>query len=133
MTFATRSLATCAVVFCGMLTAMGESTAQAGDWAMITIRNPTDNVLNYQFRWGNGDWDNVAIGPGKYVNHYIELDAYGLAPIPFVRFDCIGGDDDFTEAVYELDFYESDYTGEFAGKRYTFQYTGRMLLDLYEN
>lgn len=133
MTFATRTLATCAVVLCGMLTALGESTAHAGDWAMITIRNPTDNVLNYQFQWGNGGWDEVAIGPGKYVNHYIELDEFGLAPIPFVRFDCVGGDEEFTEAIYELDFYESDFTGEFAGKQYTFQYTGRLLLDLYEN
>lgn len=133
MTFATRSLTAAAVVFCAMLTAMGQSSAQAGDWAMITIRNPNDVTLNYQFRWGDTGWDDVAIGPGKYVNHYIELDEFGFAPIPYVRFDCIGGDDDFTAAEYELDFFESDYTGEFAGKRYTFEYTGRMLLDLYEN
>lgn len=133
MTFTTRSLANAAVVLCGMLTAMGESTARAGDWAMITIRNPTDSVLNYQFRWGDGLWDDVTILPGKYVNHYIELDLYGFAPIPYIRFDCIGGDSEFTEAYYELDFYEADYTGEFAGKRYTFRYSGRYVLDLYEN
>lgn len=133
MTFATRTLTTAALVFCGMLTAMGQSTAQAGDWAMITIRNPTTETIHYQFRWGETAWDDVAIAPGTYVNHYIELDDYGFAPIPFVRFDCIGGDDAITEAQYELDFFESDYTGEFAGKRYTFEYTGRMILDLYEN
>ncbi len=71
------------VVAAGAALAGSPATAKAASFAMITIDNPTDAPIHYQFKWGSdGDWEDGCVDPGCYVNHWVELDEDGLRPDP---------------------------------------------------
>jgi hypothetical protein len=108
------------------LTAAG--SAHANGKAVVTIDNPTPNVVKYQFKWGdNAEWQTYELQPGQARTHWHTLSELDLAPRPFVRFDSILNDDDVTFKTYHLDFFDSYGTGYNDGKIYKFITNGRVL------
>jgi hypothetical protein len=100
------------------------ASASAQTFGMITISNPTRMTVNYQVKWGDGDWDNSSVRPGHYLNHWYPLDANGQAPTPSIRFNYILNDPDVTYRSYRLGLYASRSRGYFQGKIYVFQVSG---------
>lgn len=95
--------------------------ANASEKAMITIDNPTDNLVTYQFKWGNGEWTTFRLSANAYRNHFYELDDLGRAPAPSIRFDYILSDGEVTYRSYNLKFFSSYTTGYKQGKIYRFR------------
>lgn len=124
-----KSLALAGLVLLGL--ALQTNAAQATDYGAVTIRNPTSNTLHYQIKCGEGDWKSVSLEPYTNMHHWYPLDEDDRHPSLHIRFDCIGGDGQYTEQSCHLRTYKtcSPRTG---GKPYTFKYTGRYHLDLYE-
>lgn len=77
-------------------------------------------TLSYQVRWGSdADWeDPVTLGPGQCQYHWCELDQWGCAPTPEIRF-WTGIGRRRTEMTYSLDFYAGNYQNQ--GKPYAFR------------
>ena len=71
------------------------STSSAGDYSCsgaFSIMNRSSVHIYYQVRWGNGDWKESCLAPGKILVYSYELDEDGCTPKPQVRFDWIAGD-----------------------------------------
>jgi hypothetical protein len=107
----------------------GTAQAQDVEYGAITIKNPTPNTLNYQFKWGaDSQWTSFSVPPGYNRTHYIPLDANRTAPKPYVRFDNAAG----TTIEYFLEFYATFNPGTFTGKPYVFRYSSDgVYLNLY--
>ena len=108
------------------------AAAKADGFAMITIDNPTNSPLAYEFKWGaDGDWEETVIMPHHYVNHWCALDEDGRAPRPYIRFHCNLYGPEVVEQSYRLKFYASYRKGYYQGKRYVLVEPGG-ILDLKE-
>jgi hypothetical protein len=107
--------------------AASAAPAKAASFAMITIDNPTDSTVSYQFKWGNGDWEDFSLAPGHYRNHWYPLDEDGRAPTPQIRFD----DGHGNVVAYRLEFYASETRGYDQGKIYYFRWVYAPLVDGY--
>jgi hypothetical protein len=102
--------------------------ARAACYAMITIDNPTDSTVYYQFKWGeDGDWQDCSLSPGCYRNHWYPLDDDGRAPTPQIRFD----DGHGNVIAHSLEFYASETRGYDQGKIYCFRWVYAPLIDGY--
>jgi hypothetical protein len=82
------SSAVAIVAVCGLL----NSKAQAqGDekYAVTSIVNRTSLTINYEFRWGNGEWEKISLLPGHTMHHSwkYEFRGQGESPIKTIRFD----------------------------------------------
>jgi hypothetical protein len=111
----------------GGLLVAGSAEAQADErYAAFVIRNPTNVAINYQIKWGDGDWKSIRVNAGYCYEHYHPLDADDMAPRPYIRFNGVGNGD----KEYCLGFYATRYPSN--GKRYVFRYAGRRL-DLYSD
>jgi hypothetical protein len=112
------------------LAGVASNAAQAGEtqYGAVVINNPSDNVLHYQMRWGDGAWSNVCLQPHTDMTHWMQLDCHGRADVPEVRFVDTHG----CRKVYSLDFYATCHPNDQTAKMYSFQYSrnGRNL-DLY--
>lgn len=107
------------------------SAAHAAEYGSFVISNNTGVDVPYQVKWGDGEWESSCLESGYRKWHYYELDCDGRAPIPHVRFDCVGGDGDYTNECYEMDFYATDCPSE--GKPHYFEYSScGTYLDLYK-
>jgi hypothetical protein len=105
------------------LTLLG-AKAQAADteYGIFTLKNPTNDAVHYQVRWGEeGEWESFTVQPGFSRWHGHPLDAFGLAPKPYVRFDYILNDGDVTWKTYNMKFYSSYRLKADAGKPYYFR------------
>lgn len=124
-----RALLTLGLLGLTLAAAEGSARADHCDAAFV-LRNPSNVTIHYQVRWGDGDWQSYTVAPGCERSHYHDLDEYGRAPAPQVRFDYICGDDDVTYRTYGVDFYA--VSNPFRGKAYVFRHSpnGRFL-DLY--
>jgi hypothetical protein len=123
--FVRTSLAAAALAVVSL--AASAAPARAACYAMITIDNPTDSTVYYQFKWGeDGDWQDCSLSPGCYRNHWYPLDDDGRAPAPYIRFDDGRGN----EVVYHLEFFASETRGYSQGKIYYFQWVDGCYLDL---
>src|ERR1043165_1859702 len=92
----------------------------------VVIDNPTDNVIHYQFRWGNEAWSTECVQPHASMNHWYALDRHGRAPTPSIRFDNARGHN----RNYSLDFFATHRPADNTGKPYEFQYSRNGSLDL---
>jgi hypothetical protein len=126
-------------VLLGLVGLMGalsgtEAQAQPGrtDYAIVTIRNPRSVTVNYQIKWGAGNWESFSVSPGFSRYHAFPVDAAGRAPRPQIRFDYILGDGGVTYKTYSLNTYTSSRLSVDSGKPHVFRddSTGRFL-DLY--
>ena len=103
----------------------GEARAQGYGYAVISIRNSTNAVIHYSFKWGtDGNESEQTLEPGEGLSHHIPLDDDGRAPSPYVGFDAdLTGDVYWKE--YRLDFYARPYRG--GGKPYRFSRSGALI------
>jgi hypothetical protein len=114
-----------------ILSAAGGQQARAGSYGAFVVRNPSRVTIHYQVKWGDGEWQSYRVAPGYRQYHAYPLDEDGRAPAPYVRFDCICGDDDVTYKTYHMNFYAVDDAWE--GKAYVFRHSpGGKFLDLYQ-
>ena len=103
------------------------------EYGIFTIKNPTNDPVNYQVKWGdNGTWESFKLEAGASRWHAYALDNFGLAPKPYVRFDYILNDDQVTFKTYNMKFYSSTATTAESGKPYFFRVSrDGTLLDLF--
>lgn len=107
-----------------IVAAMGNVNAvqAGGHLGAYKLENSSNVPIYYQYKWGeSSEWQTGCVHPGQAMCHTIPLDEDGRASIPYVRFDCVAGDDDVTYRTYELDFYSTCYTC--GGKPYVFSYS----------
>jgi hypothetical protein len=102
----------------------------------FSLENTTGVTVKYQVKWGSSrQWKSMTLESGKIMTHSYPLDDAGQAPVPYVRFDKIGGDSSYTAQEYEMDFRKVGYAGYGARpntsgpKPYVFRYAanGRSL------
>jgi hypothetical protein len=96
-----------------------------------SIENATNVTINYQYRWGTSNaWKSAKLRSGMTDTHSYPIgeSRNGKAPIPYVRFDRIGGDTVYQKREYEMDFHAVGYAGygpkvnRTQPKRYVFRY-----------
>lgn len=121
------------VVLAGsLLTVPSHAVASGCAYGASTIENPTNTTVHYEIRWGDGAWRRVCLYPGQTYSHWSELDEYGQAPIPQIRFDWIAGDGLTTYRTYDLQVYATSYPRS-GGKRYYFGFSScGTYLNLYQ-
>jgi len=104
-------------------TAGTESMASATDnwYGVVSIHNPTTQILTYQFRWGDGDWTSYTLYPGEYRWHSWTY-AYAnenSSPTPCIRYD-----EDLTSGYFQREYsliaYASPYHDAAWSKQYAF-------------
>jgi hypothetical protein len=115
----------------------GTSSAAPADnhYAVVTIRNPGNATITYQFRWGpTGQWTTVALGPRTAMAHYYpyQYANQNSSPTPEIRFHYNPGEPTPLYKTYRLVAYAAPYAVAQYGKPYTFKYYGfGKYLDLY--
>lgn len=106
---------------------MGILRAFPGDTTagLVTITNPTDKTIHYQFRWGAGEWKVFSLSPGCQRRHWWNYDFRGenRSPVPQIRFDWIGGDGKVTYHTVRLTAYAVVNPRVNTGKVYRFRYS----------
>jgi pimeloyl-ACP methyl ester carboxylesterase len=106
-----------------LVAAAGDAQAQyrTDHYAVVAFHNPTDSTLNYQFRWGNGEWKTASVLPGHWRYHWWAYDYpnQGRSPVPQVKFDqdLSSG---FLWRSYDLEAYRSPEQGYRFAKQYRF-------------
>jgi hypothetical protein len=116
--------------------ALAPAGAQYQDthYAAVTIANPTGATLHYQFRWGEtGAWQSFSLPPGSRRLHTWEYDYanQNRSPVPYLRYDWIGGNAQFDEKVHRLEAYAVPARQFEGSKQYYFRYAGVRYLYLY--
>jgi len=76
-------------------------------YGAFSVCNPTKVHIYYQVRWGNGDWDETCLAPGKAMIHFEESDEEGCVNKPEIRFDRIAGDDYVTYKTHAPHVYKA--------------------------
>src|SRR5262245_50897880 len=118
----TRTQKVCAFVLAFVLTSptialsqMGTSCADCPSYkAAFSIENDSRVAIPYQYRWGDkGSWNDTTLQPGRVNTHSWPLgeDKHAKIHPPHVRFDKIGGDSEFEEQGYKLQFHAVGYAG----------------------
>jgi len=118
---------------------VGTSCADCANYSgAFSIENETGVTIRYQYRWGDKHpWKEMALASGRIETHTYPLgeNRNTRVPTPFIRFDRIGGDHQFTAREYRVEFFAVGYSGYGARtnraepKRYYFKYAadGRTL------
>jgi hypothetical protein len=105
--------------------------AAAANRASFVINNTSLVAINYVIEWSDGDVQEVTLAAGESMAHSVTLNSQNRMPIPYIEFDCVGGDGDYTEARYELDAYTVSNPQN--GKEYSFAYASNgVVLNLHE-
>jgi hypothetical protein len=120
---------------------VGTSCADCANYSgAFSIENPTGVTISYEYRWGNGPWKHMSLQSGHTEKHSYPLgdNRNARVPTPYVRFDRIGGDAQFTPQEYQMHFYSIGYGGYGSGtnntepKKYYFKYADdHRTLDLF--
>jgi hypothetical protein len=94
---------------------LGTSCADCPSYkGAYSIENATNITINYQYRWGDKHpWKDASLRKGEINTHSYPLgeDQHAQVPAPFVRFDRIGGDGQYTEKDYRMEFFSVGYGG----------------------
>jgi hypothetical protein len=105
--------------------------------AAFSLRNNTGVTLSYQVKWGpNGQWKEVTLEDGYTNTHSYVLNNKGEFFRPYVRYDKIGGDSQYTAKVWPMDVNQVG-SGGYGGhrsqpKKYYFEYAAdHRHLDIY--
>ncbi|MEO8134241.1 MAG: hypothetical protein ABI831_09715 [Betaproteobacteria bacterium] len=111
---------------------LGTSRADLPNYsAAFSIENTTRVTIPYQYRWGDKHpWKSLSLSSGRVETHTYPLgeNPNGRAPVPYVRFDRIGGDNNYTAQEYRMAFHAVGYAGygpnqnRAAPKQYVFKY-----------
>ena len=96
----------------------------------FSIENSTGVTIPYEYKWGNGPWKHMSLQSGHTETHSYPLgdNRNGRVPPPYVRFDRVGGDGQFTPKEYHMQFYAIGYGGygsqanNTGPKKYYFKY-----------
>ncbi len=125
-----------ALLMAGILT--GSARAETSYLGVVTIYNKTSIQLNYQLRVRrNGEWSKWYPKTHKYPRNGWHYHSFRDAEKIEIRFDRIGGDDEYTEKIYNLKFNRVDPDEDVCrhdGRPYRFQFdAGGRLLDLYRH
>jgi hypothetical protein len=141
----TRNQKVCGIVLAFVLTsptiALSESGTSCADCpsyhAAFSITYDTGVAIPYQYKWGEkAPWHNTTLESGRVNTHSWPLgeDKHAKIHAPYVRFDKIGGDPQFEEQDYRMEFYAVGYAGygpnkdNTEPKKYYFKWDGNNLL-----
>jgi len=121
-----------ALVPIAALAQVGTSCADCPNYrGAYSIENKTGTTIHYQYRWGDKhEWKRMTLASGVIETHSYPLgeDPHRQVPIPYVRFDRIGGDNNVTFKEYKMGFHAIGYAGygpeknKTQPKRYVFRY-----------
>ena len=72
-----------------------------------SLENATGTTIHYQWRWGSKAWTNATLAKGEVDTYSLPLggDPHKRLPIPYVRFDRTGGDNQVTWREYKVEFH----------------------------
>jgi len=105
------------------MTWLGAGAAQAGEPAQkrgsFVVNNPTNGKINYEMKWGGGEWKQYTLEPGERRFHSFTLSVHGEVPAPRVRYDA-----DLAPGKILLKEFEPQTiatTDPWRGTRYTFE------------
>lgn len=101
------------------------AVAQNNYFGAVRIENPSDTAIHYQVKWGaDGEWKDYTVEAGFYYQHTWEYDYanQNASPVPFIRYDNIGGNGQYDEKVFRLEPYAVSTKGSEAAHRYHFEY-----------
>ena len=106
-----------------------KAEALSTEYAIFTVRNPRSVGVNYQIKWGDGDWQSFSVNAGFSRYHAFPVDADGRTPRPQIRYDYILGDGAVTYRACSLNTYTSRRLSVDSGKPYVFRddSSGRIL------
>ncbi len=105
--------------------------AQSNRYAAVCLVNNTDLSINYEYKWGNGNWQSDTLYAGYQMTHTWKY-ARGSASSPkfTVKFDA-----DLTKAAYydvhSLERYRATNKSCDEGKIYNFEFADSRYIDLY--
>lgn len=118
--------------------AADNAMAQTPYRCVVTVYNKTNIPLYYQLRaYRGGQWTEWSSQKHKQPRGGWFCHWYDNAEKMQIRFDRIGGDDEYTEKIYNLKFNRIDQdedVNRHLGRPYYFSFdAGGQLLDLYKN
>ncbi len=118
------------------LSAASDIRADQNYLGVVTIYNKSNVQLEYQLRAKkDGVWSDWKSHTHRHPNSGYQYHSYYDADAIQIRFDRIGGDGEFTEKIYDLEFnrVSPDVTlCKHKGRPYKFEFDrGGRLLDLY--
>jgi hypothetical protein len=112
---------------------VGTSCADCPNYAgAYSIENTTGVTIGYQFRWGDKNpWKSISLASGRVETHRYPLgdNRNARVPTPYIRFDRVAGDANYTAKEYRMEFYAIGYPGygpkdnKTEPKRYVFRYS----------
>jgi hypothetical protein len=107
--------------------------ARADGYALVNVENPTNLTINYSFRWGDGSWQKVTLGPGMSMLHSWAYEPGSRSSPPFqISFDYTLNDHAVESKQYTLVRYAAHCTNRRLAKRYAFRKSScGCYLDLY--
>ena len=101
--------------------------AKAANWyAAVDIRNPTNQTLNYSFRWGaDSQWQHFQVLPGNVRTHFWNYSYadQNSSPTPQIRFHYNPGEPFRNDKTYDLQAYAVPFNYVGTGMRYFFRYS----------
>lgn len=124
-----RKFATHAFVAIAM-TILGDNATKAADYecyGAFSVYNPTSNYIYYQVSWGNGDWKETCLEPGKSLVHYKPLNDDGTVSKPLIRFDYLAGDGDTTYKTLSPCVYRAHYLDDAKPHHFAYSTCGTKL------
>ena len=116
--------------FIGLSLTNSAFAENANNWyGVVTIKNPTDDLIKYQAKIGNGEWETFTLRPGHCRSHYHIYDYANenRSPAIRVRFDRTANDGKVTFTERKLERYASSRTGCNHGKKYYFYAIGESI------
>lgn len=120
---------------CFFLIPTGVAHAEWDYLGVVSIYNKSNITIKYQLRaQQNGTWSNWKTRTHTKPNGGCYWHSFGDVDRIQIRFDCIGGDGEYTEKIYNLQFNRVDPNCNICrhkGRPYVFQFDrGGRLLDL---
>jgi hypothetical protein len=120
----------------GLLMGSASAALAGNHYAAVDIRNPTNNLLHYEFRWGKtGEWQSFTVEPDAVRTHWFEYSYtdQDSSPTPEVRFHYNPAESVPDFKVYDLEAYAVPDREIGNGMPYSFRYSpDGGYLDLYK-
>ena len=67
-------------ILAGCMVENAKTQAADTEYGVFTIKNPTNDAVNYQVKWGgDGEWESFTLAAGSSRWHAMPLDNFGLA------------------------------------------------------
>ncbi len=96
-------------------------------YGLLSLENTTRRTISYEYRWGDGNWKNNALAPGKFYRHWWNYEpGSNSSPKFYIRYH-----DGRQTVEAQLKRNRSQDTTVASSKQYYFAGNGGRGIDLY--